>query len=144
MSKFDDFLKDSLAYAESRKVPPEPLSPEAEEAIKAELTKFGKPRSLSIMAMKMVVLKLLSEGRLTGSQIIEKLEQLRLALDTPGDGAILGMLHQMESEGTINVEFDAATAPRHYQISDSGSAILNKGESETFAALGLSNLFTTE
>ena len=142
MNDADKFLKEALAYSEARKAPAEPLSQKASDAIKAALAeKFS--RVLGIGDMRIVILKLLSQGTLTGPETLDKLSELHLAFEVKGEGALLGLLHQMEMEGSISVEFEEPAAQRRYKISDAGSGILKNNEAPVFEQLGLSALFNT-
>jgi hypothetical protein len=137
MTKFEELLKDSLAYMEARKAPREELSAETKDGIKAALAKkFGKV--LSEEAMRLVILKMLTDGTATGAEVVEKLKSLRLEMEPKGEGAILGLLYQMDNRGLIFATFDENTATRRYKIEDAGSALLQKDEATVLGGLGLS------
>ena len=137
MNKLERLIEDVLSYEEAMKAPRRPLSAKAKAAIRAGLAEtFGKV--LSEEAMRLVVLKLLKEGMLTGADVVEKLKASRLEMEPRGEGAILGLLYQMSNRGLIFATFDEDTATRKYQIEDAGSALLHKDEATVLGGLGLS------
>ena len=140
MTKFEEFLADSLAYAEARKAPPEEVPQRSRELIKAALAKkFGASRLLSEEAMRLAILKILNEeGIATGAEMIERLKKLRWEMEPKGDGAVLGLLYQMSNRGLIFATFDENTATRRYKIEETGSALLHKDETTVLGGLGLS------
>jgi hypothetical protein len=145
MTKFEQFLKDSMAYADARKAPREPLSAETEEMIKAALAeKFGKARILPVNAMRVVILNLLSKSTLTGLEIIDRLTELRLEMETKGDGSVLGLLHRMEADGVIGIRFQESTATRRYEISSAGSQLLIREENAVVNQYGLAALLNAQ
>ena len=138
MTKFEELLKDSLAYMEARKASREELSASEESGIKAALArKFGKV--LSEEAMRLAILKILNEeGTATGAEMVERLKKLRWEMEPKGEGAILALLYQMSNRGLIFAGFDENTATRRYKIDDAGSALLKKDEVTVLGGLGLS------
>lgn len=145
MTNFERFLRETLAFRAAQNAAPEPLTPDAEDAIKAAIAKkFIRPTVLPISAMKLVVLKLLSHGMLSGSEIIHWLGEHKLGMEVSGDGAVFGILHQMESDGDVTVWFDETTAIRKYQLTDSGASCLKQKEDQVFNTHGLSALWSAQ
>ena len=139
MTKFERLIEDALSYEEALKAPRRPLSAKAKAAILAGVNEvFGSAKVLSEDAMRLVVLKLLKEGMLTGADVVEKLKASRLEMEPKGEGAILGLLYQMSNRGLIFATFDEDTATRKYQIEDAGTALLQKDEAAVLGGLGLS------
>ena len=138
MTEFEDFLKDTLAYLDARKAPREELSSDTKEAISAALAKkFGKTRVLSKEAMQLVILKMLTGGTATGTEVVEKLKSLHLEMEPKGAGAILGLLYQLSNRGLVFPRFDENTATRRYEIQDAGTNLLQKDETSVLGGLGL-------
>lgn len=138
MNKLERLIEDVLSYEEAMKAPRRPLSAKAKAAIRAGLAEtFGKV--LSSDAMCLAILKILNEeGTATGAEMVERLKQLRWKMEPKGEGAILGLLYQMNNRGLVFATFEEDSATRRYQIEDAGSALLQKDEATVLGGLGLS------
>ncbi len=137
------FLKNLLIAARDMDAPPKEPSERAKELFEAALARHQSAKVLPLNAMKVVILNLLNKGTLTGSEIIDKLAELHLEMEPKGDGAILGLLHQMEMEGMVAIQFHESTATRRYKIDDAGSDLLRRKETSVVTEFGLSALLGT-
>ncbi len=133
MTKIRKLIEDALVYALALKAKPEPLSPEAEKAIDAALAEtFGNFTIISERRMKVEILRFVHGGRMTGSEIIDRLAEMQLGLKVEGNGAVLGLLRSMERENLLSSEFDHATKRKWYSVSKNGLALLTaSGEGAT-------------
>ena len=140
MTKFEELLRESLAYMDGREPQREELAPQPEAVIGNALAKkFGKARVLTEEAMRLAILKILNEeGTATGAEMVERLKKLRWEMEPKGEGAILGLLYQMSNRRLIFATFDENTTSRRYRIEDVGSKLLQKDEATVLGNLGLS------
>ena len=154
MPSFDKFLKDNLWAADALLAepvkPPERVQARFEAAFKEmfpdapagdDAASAIEPKLLSIQEIRLVILKTLTEGTATGSEIIDRLAELHLEFEVKGDGAIFGILHGMEADSVISTRFEESTATTRYQITEKGSGLLRREESAAFDGLGLSSVW---
>lgn len=139
MTKFERLIEDVLSYEEALKAPRRPLSAKAKAAILAGVDEvFGQAKVLSEAAMRLAILKILTEGAPTGAEVVERLKTLRFEMEPKGEGAILGLLYQMANRGLVFPRFDENTATRRYYIEDAGKKLLAKDESAVLSTLWVS------
>ena len=121
----EELLKELLATAKAMDAPAVEPSPRAKESFAAMLAKYA-PTVLKDAQMQVVILKVLTQGRADGGEIISKLDELKVRHELQGEGVVYALLARMEEEGLISGRFDTAMTRKEYWIQDPGTKLLEK------------------
>jgi DNA-binding PadR family transcriptional regulator len=125
----EDLLRELLITSKGVHAPPKEVPPELQQRFDAAIEKYCAPKVISESVMIRVLLKIVSEGRQDGGQIISKLNKAKVRLEHEGEGLIFALLARMEDQELILGGFDEAMTQRTYQVDEKGSDLLVKSPS---------------
>jgi DNA-binding PadR family transcriptional regulator len=117
-----------LAAVDAVDAPPAAeLSLRARDVLDAALAKLPPtPRELSDEEMKIVILKILSNGRADGGELADTLADLNIHLAKEGEGLIFALLANMEERGLIIGQFNEARTRKAYSLTADGLLLLER------------------
>jgi DNA-binding PadR family transcriptional regulator len=93
--------------------------------------KFPLVKELAAKEMETLILKVLSQKSMVGFDLITSLEKAHFKLKGGGDGAIYGLLTNLESSGYLRAEWRESSARmvKNYHLTDKGVGLLEKRSS---------------
>ena len=131
MDEPEKLLQSKAPLLQATDAPSQAPPPRAIKALDAALARtFGKAATLNETQMRFYILQILSESALDGIGVVEKLAQDKVALKTPGEGMIYGLLSQLERKGAVEGRWREVDArmTKTYHVTERGSGLLAQNQ----------------
>ena len=131
MDDLEKQLQEAGSILKSADAAPKMPPASAIRVMNAALTRtFKKTTVLTEAQMRHFILKTLSDTPLDGFGLVEKIDENRFSLKTPGEGIIYGLLAQMESGGILQGRWREAGSAmeKTYHVTDKGSRLLQNNQ----------------